>query len=101
LPTPPTPWCVKVIAKWAIKSLFEETQGMNDKYLHCIAGCEIATACGDTMASAAAGFKEQLDAYGLGTSDIYDALATMKGSECKGASGGCDCCCKEKWGFAP
>lgn len=79
-----------------MKALLKKTQGLHDKYVHCIAGCEIAKACGEDINAAIAGAKEKIDALGFGTSDIYDAIATVSGGECVGVALSCDCCCKNK-----
>lgn len=107
IPTVPPPYpgdpltnCMAVLMKWAKKALLKETQGLNDKYVHCITGCELARACGKELNENAAWGKEMLNSKGLGTPDAKDAFATLDGGDCKGVPLTCDCCCRNK-GYHP
>jgi RHS repeat-associated protein len=95
--TLPSPLCIAVAMKWVTLSIPALRPQEYDKYLHCIAGCEIGKACGTQMAVVAAFVKEWLDANGAGTYDPADALAT---ATCSDTSRSCRCCCKSA-GYTP
>jgi hypothetical protein len=96
----PSPSCIKALWKWGSKGVLKDTGGQDPYYLHCIGGCEIAKACGDTVNLGVGYLKEQWDGLGFGSKDILDIFAAFQGGECKDAPGGCECCCKGK-GYKP
>ena len=91
--------CFATLMKWA-KLAATPPGGIDDKWLHCLAGCEIAHACPRVTAIAAALYKELRDKItGKGTYDPWDAIATVDGGSCDRAVS-CHCCCRNK-GYTP
>lgn len=108
-PGDPSSECLGTIMKWAWKVVNKSEANVYDKYLHCMAGCEIGHDCGDMVAVFMAVAKEKLDGTKkpfsggktFGDPDINDALVTIIGDlGCKSDPRGCDCCCKSK-GYGP
>ena len=74
---PPSPLCVSKVL-----SAIRNTSGKNDKYRHCIVGCNISRYCNPIYCVGAAFLKEIFDAVGLGTPDVDDIKATLDGCLC-------------------